>query len=84
MEDSQVEILATSAAEQLKAARLALLAQMQGLGLTPAKGWRVAEELRHTTEGTQWIFRPMHIREAVPDLCSVVVIDHEGRLVNPS
>ena len=79
MEDKQVEFLATSVVERLKTARNALLAQMQALGLTPAKGWRVAEELRHTTEGTEWVFRPMHIREAVPDLRSVVVIDHEGR-----
>ena len=81
MHDNQVEILATTVVERIKAARNALLAQMQALGLTTAKGWRVIEELRHTTEGTEWIFRPMHIREAIPDLRSTVVIDHDGRPV---
>jgi hypothetical protein len=84
MRDNQVEILATTVVERLQAARNALLAQMQALGLTPAKGWRVTEELRHTTEGTEWVFRPMHIREPVPDLRSVVIIDHDGRPVSSS
>ena len=79
MEDKQVEFLATSVVERLKTARNALLAEMHALGLTQAKGWRVSEELRHTTEGTEWVFRPMHIREPVPDLRSTVVIDHDGR-----
>ena len=82
MANNEVEILATTVVERLKAARNALLAQMQALGLTPSKGWRIAEELRHTTEGTEWVFRPMHVREAIPDLRSVVLIDHEGRPVN--
>ena len=83
MEDKQVDLLASSVVECLKDAREALLKEMQGRGLTPAKGWRVVEELRHTTEGTEWTFRPMHIRESSPDLRSTVVIDHEGRPLVP-
>jgi hypothetical protein len=80
MTDKTVEILANDVLTRLAAARSALLAEMHALGLSAAKGWRVVEELRHTVEGTQWTFRPMHIREAAPaDLVSSVVIDHEGR-----
>jgi len=80
MTDKLVEHLATDVHGRLKAARNALLIQMQELGLTAAAGWRVTEELRHTVEGTEWIFRPMHLREAPPhDLRSVVRIDPEGR-----
>lgn len=84
MEDQKVESLAGEVVERLKAARNALLAQMHSLGMTPAKGWRVSEELRHTIEGTEWIFRPMHIRESVPDLRVTVVIDHDGRPITAS
>ena len=79
MEDTHVQNLATTVVERLKQARSELLAEMHQLGLTAAKGWRVVEELRHTTEGTEWIFRPMHIRENAPNLYSTVVIDHDGR-----
>ena len=82
MSDKAVEILANDVIARLTAARNALVAEMHALGFTPAKGWRVIEELRHTMEGTEWVFRPMHIREVAPaDLRSCVVIDHEGRPV---
>ena len=81
MEDKHVQDLATTVMERLKSARAALTVEMHQLGLTAAKGWRVVEELRHTTRGTEWTFRPMHIRENIPDLHTTVVIDHEGRLV---
>ena len=81
MSDKLVESLATDVVERLKAARNALLAEMHALGLTAANGWRIVEELRHTTEGTEWTFRPMHIREALPELRSSVLIDQDGRPV---
>ena len=82
MTDKTVEALAGDVMACLTAARHALTAQMHALGLTAANGWRVAEELRHTMEGTEWVFRPMHIRESAPaDLRSTVLIDHEGRPV---
>ena len=80
MSDKIVESLANDVSARLAAARTALLAEMHALGLTAANGWRVVEELRHTLEGTQWTFRPMHIREVAPaDLRSSVLIDHDGR-----
>ena len=81
MSDKKVEELASDVVQRLKAARTALLAEMHALGLTAANGWRVIEELRHTTEGTEWTFRPMHLREHLPDLSSTVLIDHDGRPV---
>ena len=81
MTNENVESLATEVSERLTAARKTLLAEMHALGLTAEKGWRVVEELRHTTEGTQWIFRPMHLREHLPDFSRSVLIDHEGRPV---
>ena len=81
MTEKQVEELASDVVQRLKTARNTLLAEMQALGLTPAKGWRIVEELRHTTEGTEWTFRPMHLREPLPDLSTTVLIDQEGRPV---
>ena len=81
MEDKNVESLASDVFERLGAARKALLAEMHALGLTPETGWRIIEELRHTTEGTQWTFRPMHLREHLPELSRTVLIDHDGRPV---
>jgi hypothetical protein len=80
MSDKLVETLSYDVSARLQAARTALVEKMHALGLTAAAGWRVVEELRHTVEGTEWIFRPMHLREHAPhDLKFVVRIDHEGR-----
>ena len=83
MTDKLVESLSNDIGARLAAARNALMAEMHALGLTPANGWRVVEELRHTLQGTEWTFRPMHIRELAPDdLRSSVVIDHDGRAIS--
>jgi hypothetical protein len=52
---------------------------MGDLGLGPGNGWRVSEELRHTVHGTEWTFRPVHLREPSPALEVKVAIDHDGR-----
>ena len=83
MSDVLVQTLANNIASRLEAAREKLLAEMHAIGLTAEAGWRVVEELRHTIDGTEWIFKPMHIRESPPtDLRSTVLIDHEGRPVS--
>ena len=41
----------------------------------------MTEELRHTVAGTEWIFRPVHLREPSPELEVRVAIDHGGRPV---
>lgn len=81
MNDQDVQALAAEVSGQLEGAKKSLLERMKSLGLGPANGWRVREELRHTLGGTEWIFTPVHLREAAPDLEERVTIDHEGRLV---
>ena len=79
MKDRQVEALAAEVVSRLSQARKELAAKMGDLGLGIANGWRVSEELRHTIEGTEWTFRPVHLREPSPPLEVKVAIDHEGR-----
>jgi hypothetical protein len=74
--------LAHHVAAALKRARDELLQRMARIGLTPERGWRVKEELRHTLEGTEWILSPIHMREASPQLEERVLIDGDGRLVS--
>ena len=81
MHDSNVEALAAEVCTLLEKAKQSLWDQMRLRGLGPTNGWRITEELRHTVAGTQWIFRPVHMREAAPDLHTSVAIDHSGRPV---
>jgi len=53
---------------RVEAGRAKLMAQMAALGLTPADGWRVCEEVRETECGTTWILRPLHLRKDSPPL----------------
>lgn len=79
MEDKQVEALAAEVFARLAAARTQLAEQMRTLGLGVSNGWRVTEELKHTVTGTEWTFRPVHLREPSPPLEVKVAIDHDGR-----
>jgi hypothetical protein len=77
-----VEIAAQVAAHIVEAkARLA--ARMHELGLTPAHGWRVIEELRNTPNGHEFVFRPIHLQE-VSALEVTVPLTSDGRPVPPS
>ena len=77
--DAHVESLAAEVVARLEGAKRELLAKMQAMGMSAATGWRMTEELRHTVAGTEWIFRPVHLREPSPDLEVRVAIDHGGR-----
>lgn len=79
MEDKHVRALAEQVSARLAAAKERLLAQMRALGLEPAEGWRITEELRHTVNGTEWVLRPVHLREPSPHLEERVAIDPSGR-----
>ena len=79
MEDKTVEALAAEVVARLAAARRELAEKMGHLGLGIGNGWRVTEELRHTVNGTEWTFRPVHLREPSPPVEVKVAIDHEGR-----
>ncbi len=80
-QEKHVEGLALDVSARLKDARAQLEAMMLARDLTPANGWRIFEDLRHTVEGTQWTFRPMHLRHSLPELQTTVTIDQDGRLV---
>jgi hypothetical protein len=81
MEDKLVEALAADVNRRIASAKESLAEQMQAHGLDGKNGWRIVEELRSTVEGTEWVFRPVHLREPSPDLETCVAIDHSGRLL---
>jgi hypothetical protein len=53
---------------RVEAGRAKLMAQMAALGLTPADGWRICEEIRETQAATTWILRPLHLQKDAPPL----------------
>jgi hypothetical protein len=75
------QALASHLAKELANARDALEVAMETYGMRLKDGWRIAEEIRHTVEGTDFIFRPIHLRLEPPDMERRVSIDHEGHLV---
>lgn len=60
---------------RVETARTKLAAHMSALGLTAERGWRISEQVRETDEGTEWILRPMHLREDPPRLEARVVFE---------
>jgi hypothetical protein len=68
---------------RLEAARTRLAARMAAAGFTEQKGWRLLEELRSTSHGTQFVLRPCHVKLGFPDgMEETVRIDSEGRLLD--
>jgi hypothetical protein len=79
MEDKLVEALAADINRRIAGAKETLAQHMRDLGLHAKDGWRVTEEIRSTVEGTEWVFRPVHLRERAPEIETTVAIDHSGR-----
>jgi hypothetical protein len=75
------QALASNLAQRIADARASLESEMAAAGLRARDGWRIAEEVRHTVEGTDFIFRPIHMKLAHPEMERRVSIDHEGRPV---
>jgi hypothetical protein len=48
-------------AARIAEAKATLAARMRAMDLTREKGWRVAEGLRDTPTGHEFVFRPIHI-----------------------
>ena len=46
--------------------------------LSPKDGWRVSEELRSRSEGTEFVFRAIHMRLPSPQHEEVVLVDTDG------
>jgi hypothetical protein len=79
MDDEKVESLAAEASRRIALAKSRLAEEMTACGLRREDGWRIVEELRNTVEGTQWTFRPVHIKLDSPELFATVVIDPDGK-----
>jgi hypothetical protein len=74
MDDKLVEVLAADVSRRITDARERLAAKMLELGLHRKDGWRIVEELRSTVEGTEWVFRPVHLREPSPLAATGVIV----------
>ena len=72
------QALASHLARRIADARASLESEMRAAGLHAKDGWKIAEQVRHTVEGTDFIFTPIHLRLARPDLERRVCINHEG------
>lgn len=68
--------------QQCEAARAQLRREMEARGLHPKDGWTIHESTRASGNGTAIVFRPMHLRERVPDdLECWVQIDEDSQSI---
>ncbi|HET9579704.1 MAG TPA: hypothetical protein VFP44_17865 [Usitatibacter sp.] len=70
--------LSAAVAARIQAARARLSGWMERQGLREQDGWRVSEELRSCAEGTQFVYRPIHLRLPSPQHEEVVLVDSDG------
>ena len=73
------QALASLLARRISQARAALEKDMAAADLHAKNGWRIAEAIKHTVDGTDFIFRPIHMKLVHPELEQRVSIDHEGQ-----
>jgi hypothetical protein len=71
--------LATDLASHIARARALLVEKMRGLGLRTDEGWRIAEEVRSSANGTVVFLRPIHVKFVSPDLEVTIEVGHDGR-----
>jgi hypothetical protein len=74
----QDEVLSAAVLARLTAARQSVAEQMRELGLREQDGWRIAEELRSSPIGTQFVVRPIHSRLDSPSIEATVTVDSDG------
>ena len=70
--------LSAAVVARIAAARARLNAWMEQNQLSPKEGWRVSEELRSRPEGTEFVFRAIHMRLPAPQHEEVVLVDTDG------
>lgn len=70
--------LASHLARRISQARASLEQEMRAEGMHAKDGWKIAEQVRHTIAGTDFIFTPIHLRLSREDMERCVSIDHEG------
>lgn len=76
--DSTDKALSAAVISRITAARARLEGWMQQHGFLEKEGWRVSEELRSRPEGTEFVFRPIHLKLPSPQHEEVVLVDSDG------
>jgi hypothetical protein len=76
--DSTDKALSAAVLARISAARARLGGWMERNGLSTKDGWRVSEELRSRPEGTEFVFRAIHMRLPSPQHEEVVLVDTDG------
>jgi hypothetical protein len=71
--------LTTDLASHIAQARAVLVEKMWRLGLSTDAGWRTAEEVRSSANGTVVFLRPIHGKFVSPDLEVTIEVDRDGR-----
>lgn len=77
MENSD-KALSAAVIARISSARARLSGWMQAHGYTESEGWRVSEELRSRPGGTEFVFRPIHMRLPSPQHEETVLVDSDG------
>jgi hypothetical protein len=70
--------LSAAVVARIGAAKARLSGWMDRNGFTEKLGWRICEELRSRPEGTEFVFRPIHMRLPSPPHEEVVLVDTGG------
>jgi hypothetical protein len=70
--------LSAAVLSRIAAAKSRLSGWMEQHGLLEKDGWRISEELRSRPEGTEFVFRPIHMRLPSPQHEEVVLVDSDG------
>jgi hypothetical protein len=70
--------LSAAVIARIGAARARLGGWMDAHGFSEKEGWRISEELRSRSDGTEFVFRPIHMRLPSPQHEEVVLVDSAG------
>lgn len=70
--------LSAAVIARIRAAKARLAGWMERHGLSERDGWRISEELRSCPDGTEFVFRPIHLRLPAPQHEEVVLVDSNG------
>ena len=76
--DATDKALSAAVLARITSARARLSDWMTKNGLHEKEGWRVSEELRSRPEGTEFVFRAIHMRLPAPQHEEVVLVDTDG------
>lgn len=78
MSTSDDQVRAAAILARIAVVKEELASLMATHGLREKDGWRVAEEIRQRPYGTDFVYRPIHMKLVAPPLERVVSIDNEG------